>query len=134
MKNNNNNFDRLTSGSLFSALAYLTGPMLISGVLQNLQSMIDLFWVGRLGEDSVAAISLSGTVLMLMFPVIMGLATGVLAIVSRSIGAGDYEKAAAATGQALLMGTLLGIIAGIIGFFYSAPLLQVLGGEADVVR
>ena len=46
----------LLSGSLWKALVALTGPMLVSGALQEVQSLIDLFWVGRLGEELEAVV------------------------------------------------------------------------------
>ena len=46
---------------------------MISALLQNAQSLIDLFWVGRLGSDAVAALAVSGTVLMALFPMVMGM-------------------------------------------------------------
>lgn len=132
-KDNNQRKNRFTGGGLFSGIFYLAWPMFVSGVLQNMQSLIDLFWVGRLGRNSVAAISLSGTVMMLMFPVILGLSTGVVAIVSRSVGSGDYGRAAETSGQALLAGLAFGIVAGAIGFIFAEDLLKILGGAPDVV-
>jgi len=41
--------NHLTSGSLLKGLVGLAGPMLAAALLQNLQTMIDLFWVGKLG-------------------------------------------------------------------------------------
>jgi len=78
-----NNVQRLTTGSVWKGLMSLAGPMFISTTLQNLQSVIGLFWVGRLGSDSVAALAMSGTVLMMLFPVVMGLATGTVAVVTK---------------------------------------------------
>ncbi len=84
----------LTQGPLARTLMRLAGPMFISTTLQNAQSVIDLFWVGRLGSDAVAALAMSGTLLMLLFPVVMGLSTGTVALVSRFIGAGQRTEAA----------------------------------------
>ena len=95
------NRNNLIEGSLTSGIVRLAGPMFVSAMLQNLQSVIDLFWVGKLGSDSVAALAMSGTVLMMLFPVIMGVATGTVALVARAIGAGDNELAADSAGQSL---------------------------------
>ena len=72
--------------------------MMISAILQNAQSLIDLYWVGRLGAVAVAALSLSGIVIMALFPVQMGLATGAVALVSRAYGAGDRRRASSLAG------------------------------------
>ena len=54
MDTGNNN--SLTSGGLTKGVFKLAGPMFVSSILQNAQSLIDLFWVGRLGSQAVAAL------------------------------------------------------------------------------
>ena len=46
----------ITEGPLLKAIGWLTAPMLVGAVLQNMQSLIDLFWVGGLGSKAVAAV------------------------------------------------------------------------------
>ncbi|MBT3293962.1 MAG: hypothetical protein HN919_16805 [Verrucomicrobia bacterium] len=91
--------NQITEGGLLRATLLLAGPMMASSVLQNVQSLIDLFWVSRLGADAVAALSMSGTMLMLLFPIVLGLATGTVAIVSRHVGAGEMDEASRVAGQ-----------------------------------
>ena len=45
----------LTTGSLTRHLLKTTGFMLVSMIFQTLYVLIDLYWVGRLGTDAVAA-------------------------------------------------------------------------------
>lgn len=124
----------LLDGPLSRGLVKLAGPMFVSAMLQNAQSLIDLFWVGRLGSSAVAALAVSGAVLMALFPVVMGMSTGTVAIVSRAVGAGRYDEASRAGGQSLLAALLFGLLAGSVGFFFAAPLCRLLGAEEDVVR
>jgi len=128
---NNNN---LTTGRLAKGLVNLAGPMFASALLQNVQSLIDLFWVGKLGSNSVAALALSGTILMMMLPIIMGTATGTVAFVSRCVGAGRHDDASEAAGQSLVLAVLFGVIAGIVGWFFAGNLCFLLGASADVAR
>ncbi|MFH1024561.1 MAG: MATE family efflux transporter, partial [Planctomycetota bacterium] len=87
------NAAELTEGSPLRALGTLAGPMLVGAILQNIQSLIDLFWVGSLGGVAVAAVAMAGTMLMVLFPLLMGLATGTIALVARAIGEGRPEMA-----------------------------------------
>jgi putative MATE family efflux protein len=108
--------------------------MFISTTLQNAQSVIDLFWVGRLGSDAVAALAMSGTLLMMLFPVVMGLSTGTVAMVSRYIGAGQRTEAAEVGGQSLVVALVFGLLMGVAGWFASEWLCRLLGGSEEVVR
>ena len=124
----------LTEGPLLQGLWTLAWPMFVSAVLQNAQTMIDLFWVGRLGSDAVAALALSGTILMMLFPVVMGLSTGTVAVVSRCVGAGALGEAADGAGQSLIVALVFGALSGVAGWFCAEPLCRLLGGQGEVVR
>ncbi len=123
----------LTEGSLLRSLHRLAMPMLIGAVLNNLQSVINLFWVGHLGPHAMAAVAVGGTILMLLFPMLMGLSTGTVALVSRAIGSGQREEATAAAGQSLMLAAVVGVLTGIIGWHYSAALVRLLGVEVAVL-
>ena len=128
------NTNDLTTGKIFACLLKLAGPMFASAMLQNLQSLIDLFWVGKLGSNAVAALAMSGTILMLMFPIVMGAATGTVAMVSRFVGAGRLDEASDTAGQSLLVALLLGVGAGLIGWFFAGDLCRLLGADESVNR
>ena len=126
--------NQLTSGSLSRGLLTLAAPMFVTAFLQNAQSLIDLFWVGRLGPDAVAALALSGTILMMVFPFVMGMSTGTVAFVSRNVGAQRYAEAAEAAGQSLVLAVVLGIVAGAVGWYLAEPLCRLLGADPHVLR
>ncbi len=122
----------MLAGPLHRSLLRLAGPMFASALLQNTQSLIDLFWVGRLGPDAVAALALSGTVLFLMWPLVMGLAIGTVALVARHTGAGRPAAAAAAAGQSLGLSIGVGATVGIVGILAMRHLLMLIGAEPAV--
>lgn len=124
----------LTTGTILHGLMKLAGPMFASAMLQNFQSLIDLFWVGKLGSSAVAALAMSGTILMLLFPIVMGAATGTVAMVSRFVGAGRLDEASDTTGQSLLVALLLGVGTGLIGWLFAGDLCRLFGAEESVSR
>lgn len=123
----------ITRGPLLRALAVLSAPMLVSALLQNLQSVINLFWVGRLGPGAVAAVAMGGTILMVLFPMLMGMSLGTVALVARAMGAERPEEASAAAGQSLFLALVTGIIFGLIGWVFTPHLFALLGAAPDVL-
>ena len=117
----------LLSGSLLKALAALSVPMLLSGALQEVQSLIDLFWVGRLGPHAVAAVSMSGIVMFLLSPVAMGLMVGTVALVARRVGAHRPQEAGHAAAQSLLLSAGLGALVSVAGWFLAPQVFPLLG-------
>jgi putative MATE family efflux protein len=123
----------ITRGPLLKALGVLSAPMLVSALLQNLLSVIDLFWVGRLGPRAVAAVAMGGTILMVLYPMLMGMSLGTVALVARAMGAARYDDASAAAGQSLLLALLMGIVFGLLGWVFTPYLFGLLGAEAEVL-
>ena len=57
---------RLTEGSIVRSLIALSVPIVFANVLQTAYQLVDTFWVGRLGANAVAAVSLSFPITFLM--------------------------------------------------------------------
>ncbi len=122
----------LTEGPLLRGIFSLATPMLLSALLQNAQSLIDLFWVGRLGPDAVASVAMGATVVWVLFPMLMGLATGTVALVARAVGRDDAEAAAAAAGQSLFLALVFGALSAGAGGCFAERLLDLLGAAPAV--
>jgi len=106
--------------------------MLISAILQNAQSVIDLVWVGRLGASAVASVALGGTVVWALFPLLMGVATGTVALVARAFGAGHPREASCVAGQSLMLAVVGGVLSAGLGTLLSGRLLDAFGAEPEV--
>jgi len=117
---------------LLRGILTLAGPMFVSAILQNVQSLIDLFWVGHLGSDAVAALAISGTTLMLLFPLIIGMAAGTMAVVSRRFGEGRPDKASEAGGQSLALSLVFGLTTGLVGWMVARKVCVLLGATPEV--
>lgn len=50
----------LTTGSISRHVLKTTSFMLVTMVFQTLYFLIDLYWIGRLGREAVAAVSIAG--------------------------------------------------------------------------
>ena len=111
----------------------LAMPMFVGAILQNVQNLIDLFWVGSLGSTAVASVAMAGTIMMVLFPMLMGIAMGTVALVARCIGAGRREEASAVAGQSLMLALIFGGLAAIAGWYVSDPLFHLLRAAPDVV-
>lgn len=124
----------LISGNLTKGVFKLAGPMFVSAILQNVQSLIDLFWVGRLGSQPVAALGIGVTLLMMLFPIAMGISTGTVALVSQLCGAGRHEDASEVAGQSLSLGLVMGAVTGLVGWFFAGKMCLLLGGSAEIAE
>ncbi|OGN98976.1 MAG: hypothetical protein A2Y58_01250 [Chloroflexi bacterium RBG_13_51_52] len=124
----------LTKGSITRNLWSLAWPMTVSTSIMTLGPFIDAIWIGKLGTASMAGVTVSGTVVMLINSLIMGLFTGLRAMVARFVGAGDKEQANHVSQQAFVIGAVLSLLMAIIGLFFAESILRLWNLEADVIE
>src|SRR3989338_3893839 len=56
----------LTEGSIVKSIISLSVPIVFANLLQTAYQLVDTFWVGRLGKEAVAAVSLSFPIIFLL--------------------------------------------------------------------
>ena len=83
----------LTTGSLTGHLLKTTSFMLVSMIFQTLYVLVDLFWVGRLGTDAIAAVGLAGNLSFIVIAITQVLGVGATTLVSHASGRKDQERA-----------------------------------------
>ena len=125
--------NRLTTGNISQSIWTLAVPMLIGGLLQDLFSMIDLYFVGRLGHIEVAALAIAGTVVAIMMMLVQGIAIGTTALIAHFTGDKNYEEADRVLGQTLLLGFMGSFLLYIIAVFLVEPILVLFGAEGEVL-
>jgi putative MATE family efflux protein len=123
-----------TKGSITAAFLSLSWPMVVSGVLDIIGPTIDMIWIGRLGEASIAGVGVSGMVVSLVNSMTMGIFTGMRAMIARYFGGGDTAKALHTARQAFVVGIAFSLLIAAIGLFFANQILILLGVAPDVVH
>lgn len=89
MLESENNIINMQSLPEHAMLFNLAWPVIISLFIQGLYNFIDSVFVARLGAEALSAVSISFVAQNLASSFFAGIATGMNAIISRSIGAGN---------------------------------------------
>ena len=100
----------LTSGSLINHLLKTTSFMLVSMIFQTLYVLVDLFWVGRLGTDAIAAVGLAGNLSFVVIAITQVLAVGATTLVSHASGRKDQDRAIFLFNQSQVLSMGVGLI------------------------
>jgi len=122
-----------TEGPIGRAILLLAVPMVLELALESVFAVVDVFFVGRLGPDAVTTVGLTEAMLTIMYAALAGLSVGATATVARRIGEGDHDGASLAAVQAIALGALIAVPAGIGGAWFSRPLLVLMGATPDVL-
>jgi len=123
----------LTRGSIPRNLLNLALPLVAANLLQTTFNLVDMLFVGRLGPQAIAAVSLAGVLMMFLMTIAIGLATGTQAMISRFIGAKKPEEAEAVAIQSLLLGLFSSLFLSLLGLSLSRFLLMLIGAKGDVL-
>jgi putative MATE family efflux protein len=134
---NNKNRDRqalFLSGSIPKALFTLAVPIMLANLLQTGYHLSDAFWVGRLGADAVAAISVSFPVTFLVIALGSGLAMAGAILSAQYMGAGRQDMVNHVAAQTMLMVVVTSVLFGAIGYVLAPLLLRLLGVAPGVYK
>ena len=85
-------------------------PMVLSMLVSSLYNIVDSYYVARISEGAMTALSLVYPVQNLINAVTIGFSIGANAVISYHLGAGEGEKADAAAAQSVLWNVLHGLV------------------------
>ncbi|MBA3680916.1 MAG: MATE family efflux transporter [Bacteroidetes bacterium] len=122
-----------TVGSIRRAVFLLAIPMILELSLESVFAVVDMFFVGKLGENAIATVGLTESVITILYSIAIGLSTGATAIVARRIGEKDPEAAAHAGAQSLIIALIATIIVSIPGVIFAGDILALMGASKEVV-
>ena len=124
----------LTTGSVTTHLLKTTSFMLVSMVFQTLYVLVDLYWVGRLGTDAVAAVAISGNLMFLVLAATQMLAVGATTLVSHAAGRKDRERANVVFNQAQGLSTFAGLAFLVITYAGSGAFARAMSADEGTTR
>lgn len=123
-----------TQGSISKAVFLLAIPMILELSLESVFAIVDMFFVSKLGQNSIATVGLTESVITIVYSIAIGLSTAATAIVARRIGEKNPEAAAHAGAQAIIIALLITVILSIVGAIFASDILRLMGASNEVVE
>ena len=123
----------LTEGPVGRHLVSMTVPVLFGITTMMAQSLIDTWFIGRVGDAELAAYGFGFPILMIVTSVAIGLGAGTSSVVARAIGANDHRRARRLSTDSLLLSFLVTAIVAAIGLLSIDPLFRLLGAPEELL-
>ncbi|MBQ4051382.1 MAG: MATE family efflux transporter [Oscillospiraceae bacterium] len=121
------NLTDMTKGAILPQMTRFALPVLAGMLFQRLYNFADVYIVGRyLGDEALAAVSIAGTVMFLIYSIKMGLTAGVGVVISQYYGAGDEEKVRRAFITSVHVALWTTVLITGVGLLLAKPLLLIL--------
>jgi len=128
----NNQINQLTEGPILKSLIALSVPIIFANILQAAYQLTDTFWVGRLGAEAIAAVSISFPIIFLIISLGGGLAMAGTILVAQYKGKNNQNAVNHIASQTLMMVLIISIILSAIGYALSPFLIGLMGTELSV--
>lgn len=119
--------------SVISILIGLSIPTILEEILSTLLQYVDTAMLGHLGEKATAAVSTTTTIGWLIHSIPGAVAVALLALASKSNGAGQQDKLRKLAGQSILYAFSIGIFLEIVALIISPYIPVWMGVEKDII-
>ena len=119
---------------ILNLLLKMSLPMVVSMLVNSLYNIVDSFFVAKISENAMTALSLVFPVQNLINAVMIGFGIGINAVISFYLGAADQKKADQAASQGMLLGTFHGILLMIICLVVIHPFLSLFTNDAEIIN
>lgn len=124
----------LTTGSVSRHLLKTTGFMLVMMVFQTLYFLIDLYWVGRLGTQAVAAVGIAGNLTFIVLALTQMLGVGTTTVVSHAVGRRDQDAARLLFNQSQVLSMATGAAFLVVALALRGPYAAAMSADAATAR
>jgi putative MATE family efflux protein len=119
----------LTQGPIPRHVMALSIPMAIGMAVQTLYYFVDLYFVAKLGDAAIAAVSSAGTVFFIVLALTQVLSVATVALVSQAVGRKDKAEANIAFNQAVAMAAACTIGTVVFGYLLAGSYMRLVGAD-----
>jgi len=115
-------------------LIKLSTPAMVAMFVTALYNVVDTIYIGRgVGSMAIAGITIVFPIQLLVMAIAMMVGIGGASVISRALGAGDYEKANTTLGNVLLSIVIFGLSLALLGNIFIDKLLAIFGASDTVL-
>lgn len=114
----------LTNGGILQKLLLVAVPVMANQLMQMTYNLTDMFWLGRLSSDAIAASGTAGLFMWLSAGFMMLGRMGSEIGVSQSLGRGDKSQAKSYAQNAYVMAAVTGVLYALVLVFFRSPLIS----------
>ena len=123
----------LTEGPIWKVLILFALPVFLGNLFQQLYNAFDAWCVGNyIGDEALAAVSSSGSLIFMMVSFFNGLAMGAGVVIARSFGAKQYGDMSKAIHTAIAFGLIAGLFLTVAGVALTPTILRWMGTPEEV--
>ncbi|MFQ9895265.1 MAG: MATE family efflux transporter [Lachnospira sp.] len=122
----------ILSGNLIQAILMLAIPVMINSFIQSMYNLTDTFWLGRIGTESQAAITLVSPIQNILINFGTGLTTAGAILISQYLGAKEDRQANSMANHVCLCSLLFSLVCAAVCWCITPGIVGWLGAEGNI--
>lgn len=134
IKLRNTRTNLMAEGPIKKTLITLAIPTIIATIVSAIYNFADTLFVGMLNDTSaMGAVSVAFPLFMIISAMGQMVGVGSASFVSRSLGAGEKEKADKTASTAFFLAIIMGVIVTAVVLIFLGPILKMMGATESVL-
>jgi len=126
--------NKMGTASISKLIVSMSIPAMLSMMVQALYNIVDSFFVAKISENALTAVSLAFPIQVLLIALAVGTSMGINSLVSRRLGENRQAEADSAAAHGIILGIFNWIVFAIIGIFFSRMFFQSFTATKEVIE
>lgn len=123
----------LTEGSIFKNILFMSIPTMLGFAAQNFYDIVDMFWIGKISTEALAATTIFGTIFWTAGILNEIIGTSSISLISRSYGEKNIDRTRECIEQTIIFKFLVALVAGSLLALFLEPLIGFFTTSSRVV-
>ena len=126
--------EMILHGNIYKIIAIISIPIILNNFIQQLYSLADAFWLGKLGTAEFASTSFTWPVVFLFNSMGIGLSIASISLISQLLGKKDFPLAQKYADTLINISLLFSIIFMLLGYFSADSIVNLMGATGDLAK
>lgn len=126
--------NKLGTESVLKLILTMSPPAMLSMFITSMYNIVDSYFVAKISDDALAAVSLAFPVQMLMSAFCIGTGVGVASVISRRLGQKRQTDADNAATHGLILALISAVVFAIFGFFGTDPFVRMFTTDSLLIE
>lgn len=126
------NTEEILSGNMTKAILALAIPIIVNNFIQTMYNLTDTFWLGKLGTNEMAAISLVTPMQSIIINFGGGLTLAGAILISQYVGAGEKKNVVKMANHIFVCAMIFALLCGSLCFLFTPAIVSWLGADSTI--